>query len=572
MTTHAIAAQEAMEAKFPAIDDTLRIVGDPNLPKMFNLQKHMIRCARTHRSPLTSANMMFLVLNQQLFANYSTDDYPTEMDDYPDVGATPNYDTATNANERATIKDQWQYGAMLHNDAKNMNAALIARFLQYIEPTYAEAWDNHCTDNSLGSPTYLEMYQFFLDEYGDSDSNDRTANLERMKQPWDPTNGFEKLLHQLHDGIEYAVYAGRPLDADDVVDMAEQLILKTGQYPDIFELWKAEVDQSWTAFKIFWRAKLRLRKQTGLAAGTMGYGMAATQADDEANAALDGAIKEFSAAHLASQATMQNLTDNDAKFKALDQKMDNMVQLVCQMTMANKQAPAVPQQQYYYPIQQQPPQYKKNNNNTNNYNRGYGKAVQFVAGTNMGNGFTQQYAGGNNQRAPMNPVKRFENWNCCDTHGYDIPDDHHSWNCPKPRVGHNYQATRATGCWSKKGMHKTILPSAVGKQAAVTGRQRRMQQQMQQPAMQMPAMQMPAMQAPPMQMPAMQMPPMQKAIPQFKPQQQMPMMNVAMGQQQMQQPVMQMAAPMMQAGQPTGQVMMMNNQQPGGYVMFGNGM
>eukprot|EP00957_Ditylum_brightwellii_P043646 3309044-Ditylum_brightwellii.AAC.1 len=36
-----------------------------------------------------------------------------------------------------------------------------------------------------------------------------------------------------------------------------------------------------------------------------------------------------------------------------------------------------------------------------------------------------------------NPYKRFNNYNYCWSHGYDVPDDHTSQNCPNPKNGHN---------------------------------------------------------------------------------------------------------------------------------------
>jgi hypothetical protein len=122
-----------------------------------------------------------------------------------------------------------------------------------------------------------------------------------------------------------------------------------------------------------------------------------------------------------------------------------------------------------------------NNNNNNNNNRRnnrqqsqYGQASQWLANNQQGTQPSNQQ-----NHPPPNPVKRFKNMNYCDTHGGNIPGDHCSSNCPKPRQGHNYHATRTTGGWSKKAMHKTILPIAAGRQGAITRRER-MQQQGQQ--------------------------------------------------------------------------------------------
>ena len=65
---------------------------------------------------------------------------------------------------------------------------------------------------------------------------------------------------------------------------------------------------------------------------------------------------------------------------------------------------------------------------------------------------------------PPSPMKRFENWNYCHTHGGDIDDQHNSITCIKPGPAHNRNATRQnTMGGSTGGMHKTILPSASGR-------------------------------------------------------------------------------------------------------------
>ena len=181
MSANTITSAEAMIAKFPPVDDTLRIVGEPNLPRMHSLHRYMLKCARTHRSPLCAGNMICLVLSVVLFPNYSDEDYPTEMEDYAEPDPAPNYTAATDSNERAAIKHGWEYDCMVHFDGKNMNESLIARFISYLDDTYRAQWEDHCIDNSLGTPTFLECFQFFLDSYGDSDATDRRSNLERME-------------------------------------------------------------------------------------------------------------------------------------------------------------------------------------------------------------------------------------------------------------------------------------------------------------------------------------------------------------------------------------------------------
>ena len=118
MSANTITYAEAMIAKFPPVDDTLRIVGEPNLLRMHSLRRYMLKCARTHHLPLCAGNMIYLVLSVVLFPNYSDEDYPTEMEDYAEPDPAPNYTAARDGNERAAIKHGWEYDCMVHSDGK----------------------------------------------------------------------------------------------------------------------------------------------------------------------------------------------------------------------------------------------------------------------------------------------------------------------------------------------------------------------------------------------------------------------------------------------------------------------
>ena len=514
MTTSTTTTEEAMTAKFPAISESLKITDEPTLSTMFPIHRHMLKCARTQRTPLCEANMIFLVLNPTLFAHYSSADYPTEMENYHEPDPYPNYDNALDSNARQALRDGHAYDTMVHYDCKNMNAALVARFLQYLDLTYREQWEDHCIDNGLANPQYLQCWQFFLDEYGDSNSTDRTNNLDQMRQAWNPATGFETLVRQLHDGTEYATYAGRPLDGEDVVDMAEQLILQAGQYPDIYEEWCAEQNKSFSAFCTFWRKKLRLRKQTGQSAGKFGYGGNAmgsvSSAEDlEADQRLEESMETFGQAHMASQQTLQNMSNNNKQLEEFTKRFDRMEQMMYRMTTGNQPPPPPTQLQpsYYQapPMPQQPSYQRRGRRNDN-------RPALPVAPTN--------YRGNPQNRAQPTPYKRYENWNYCHTHGGDC--DHNSWECKRPGYGHNNQTTRQNYQQlggSAKGVHKTILPSKSGRKPA--GVRVPKPQTYQQPAMPPQQYQQQYQQPPPQQAMHMQAPPAAPMQPAHQPQQMM---------------------------------------------------
>jgi hypothetical protein len=159
MTTSVITPKEIMTAKFLPNNESIKIASEPSLMTMFPIHKHMAKCARTYQTPLCNVNVIFLVLNENLFEAYSQEDYPTKMEHYPELDPFPNYNNALDSNARQALKDENAYDNMIHFDCKNLNAALIARFLKYLNPTYREQFDNHCIKNGISNPTYLACWQ-----------------------------------------------------------------------------------------------------------------------------------------------------------------------------------------------------------------------------------------------------------------------------------------------------------------------------------------------------------------------------------------------------------------------------
>jgi hypothetical protein len=63
--------------------------------------------------------------------------YPA-VPEYP--GRTPSYLDPSTAGERATLKQEWEYALMRHNNCLNMNAALKSRFLSLINANIVDTY------------------------------------------------------------------------------------------------------------------------------------------------------------------------------------------------------------------------------------------------------------------------------------------------------------------------------------------------------------------------------------------------------------------------------------------------
>jgi hypothetical protein len=70
---------------------------------------------------------------------------------------------------------------------------------------------------------------------------------------------------------------------------------------------------------------------------------------------------------------------------------------------------------------------------------------------------------------PPSPIKKFNYWDYCHTHGSDIHNNHTSTTCANSGFNHQHAATRAnTMGGNNKGLLKTILPGATGQRTPAT--------------------------------------------------------------------------------------------------------
>ena len=157
--------------------------------------------------------------------------------------------------------------------------------------------------------------------------------------------------------------------------------------------------------------------------------------------------------------------------------MQQQQQLVQQqIMMMSQQQP--PQQQLMLPPMQMPPpmqmsyaapaQAQKQQNQNWNPNYQQQNQQQKAPQQQFGQPFQQNQGRPQRQSNLKHPIKLFENWNYCHTHGFDVADNHHSGCCPAPGPNHNWTATRQNTCGgNQRGAHKTVLPSAAGRAPAI---------------------------------------------------------------------------------------------------------
>jgi hypothetical protein len=314
---------------------------------------------------------------------------------------------------------------------------------------------------------------------------------------WHPANGFDAVILCLFTGAAYASSTGCKMNDVNIVDIGLRIIKQCGMYSKEYKAWIAcksicpAIPKMFDTFKAFWAAKITLVNQTAIPASLHGYEMAAINDNNDALVVLYGkSITNFGVVYAATQESIKTQGS----------------------TMATLQGQVNAMQQYCMAIQQQPPltihaaqqQCGPNNRRRSSPRNGRG-----------GNDYQQQQQQSNGMQAPLRPptpFKWYKNWHYCSTHGGDVNDNHTSATCAKPGPMHNPQAT-CTNTMGRltAGMHKTILPSALGRAPPVA------HAPMQRPAFQAAWQNMPPPNFAAMMAPVGMCPP----IPMYQPQQQM---------------------------------------------------
>ena len=85
-----------------------------------------------------------------------------------------------------------------------MNAAIVTRFLSFINPTVKTCYE--LTQLSYPNAPFLNAFNFFMCKYKRSSDQDRAQNKLIMHAEWTPTDIFEKLVTLINPGVMYAQY------------------------------------------------------------------------------------------------------------------------------------------------------------------------------------------------------------------------------------------------------------------------------------------------------------------------------------------------------------------------------
>jgi hypothetical protein len=455
-----------MKGGFPPAPEPIH--GIPTLTSLIDLLFHLCQCAQTHRSPASAKmNLLFCAAPRDVYAFLTTEAYPDAFAPFPPVIAdVPDFSQCTNENKHAAARAMHARDKKTQADIVTMNAALCDVFLENMS-TSVLSTSVHASvlQRRLSEPNivFVDLFLWFVKNYGKTTAEDREGNRRRMAADWHPADGFDSLIHRLFTGAGYSSSAGYPMHDADIIDIGLRVIKRCGMYSEEYKQWIAreairpKIVETFSSFKTFWADKIALVNQTAIPASLHGYGMTAIDEDDASATSYSESIANFGAAYAATQ---ESVKTQGTTIASLQSQLGAMQQYCMAVQQQHQQQPPPPDNAC---------QQHNNNRRGSRRNNGGDVGVFYNGGGSNGGGYNgggrhQAPGGGQTSNMQATPYKRFKNWNYCHTHGGDVDITHTSQTCSRPGPAHNWHASRQnTMAGLTAGMHKTILPSVSGR-------------------------------------------------------------------------------------------------------------
>lgn len=98
-----------------------------------------------------------------------------------------------------------------------MNKALTEEFIALIPTLYTQEFKTAYIGNP--SMNFCNVFQQFLNLYGELDKNNRKLGKDRMKTDQYPNDRTQKLSSSIVDGIECVHFTGQPIQDADAINI-----------------------------------------------------------------------------------------------------------------------------------------------------------------------------------------------------------------------------------------------------------------------------------------------------------------------------------------------------------------
>jgi hypothetical protein len=190
----------------------------------------------------------------------------------------------------------------------------------------------------IGTRTPLELMAHLCTNYAKITPADLDDNDRAMKQPCDVNHSIEVLYQQIEDAIEFAAAGQTPYSPEQVLNVAYQLIFRTGIFSDDCTIWKRQpaAYKTWPQFKVdFAVAYQEYSKALDVTPATSGFHAEETTDQQE----TIEAIANLATATAEDRRAVANLTGTNAtlikELATTDGKLITALTLVTTLTKQN---------------------------------------------------------------------------------------------------------------------------------------------------------------------------------------------------------------------------------------------
>jgi hypothetical protein len=214
--------------------------------------------------------------------------------------------------------------------------ALSAIILEVIDPVYLATL--RLPYVGFGTRTPQQLLAHLYTNYAKITPADLDGNDKAMKQACDVNQPIEVLYKQIEDAIEFADAGQTPYSPEQVLNIAYQLVVRTGIFTDDCKIWKRQpaIYKTWPQFKIdFALAYQEYNEALDIAPSAAGFH--AQEVSDQ-NEETIAAIANLATATAEDRKSVANLTSTNATLtKELATSNSKLISALTQVATLTKQ-------------------------------------------------------------------------------------------------------------------------------------------------------------------------------------------------------------------------------------------
>jgi hypothetical protein len=228
----------------------------------------------------------------------------------PNPGTAPIFPDDSTGPQIANIRVVFNEKYAAFNKYMAVCNAIASLIVEVIDPMYLASL--RLPYVGIGTRTPLELLAHLYATYAKITPADLDANDIAMKKPCDVNQPIEVFFKQIEDATEFAAAGQAPYSPEQVLNIAYQLVFRTGIFVDDCKTWKKQpaLYKNWPQFKIDFAVAYQEYNEA-LDIGPRAAGFNAESVSDYHEHTID-ALSNLATATVADRTAVANLTETTA--------------------------------------------------------------------------------------------------------------------------------------------------------------------------------------------------------------------------------------------------------------------